>query len=48
MQKVILLTPEEYEELVQTKEVLEKRMRELEIVVNNKDALQKYIKDWLY
>lgn len=48
MQNVILLTPEEYEELVSTKEVLENRMKELEDLVEDKDALQEYVKDWLY
>lgn len=48
MQKVVLLTPEEYAELVGIKDAVENRMRELEELVENKDALQEYVKDWLF
>lgn len=50
MQRVIILTEQEYEQLTMYKEVvneLENKMCELERLANNKDQLQQYVKEWL-
>lgn len=50
MQKVIILTEQEYEQLTMYKEIVElfeNKMCELERLVNDKDQLQQYVKEWL-
>lgn len=47
MQKVIILTEQEYEELIQFQNEILKRMEEIENIMEDEDKLQKYILDWL-
>lgn len=47
MEKVIILTEQEYEEFLNNTEVLFKRMEELEEIIEDKDKLQEYIREWL-
>ena len=47
MQKVIILTEQEYEELIQFQNEILKRMEEIENVMEDKGKLQNYIFDWL-
>ena len=47
MQKVIILTEQEYEELIQFQNEILKRMEEIENIMEDKGKLQNYIFDWL-
>mgnify|MGYP001771634735 CR=1 FL=1 len=47
MQKVIILTEQEYEELIQFQNEILKRMEEIENIMEDKRKLQNYIFDWL-
>ena len=47
MQKVIILTEQEYEELIQFQNEIIKRMEEIENIMEDKRKLQNYIFDWL-
>lgn len=47
MQKVIVLTEQEYEELIQFQNEILKRMEEIENIMEDKGKLQNYIFDWL-
>ena len=47
MQKVIILTEQEYEELIQFHNEILKRMEEIENIMEDKGKLQNYIFDWL-
>ena len=47
MQKVIILTEQEYEELIQFQNEILKRMEEIENIMEDKGRLQNYIFDWL-
>lgn len=47
MQKVIILTEQEYDELIQFQNEILKRMEEIENIMEDEDKLQKYILDWL-
>ena len=47
MQKVIILTEQEYEELIQFQNEILKRMEEIENIMEDKEKLQNYIFDWL-
>ena len=45
MQKVIILTEQEYEELIQFQNEILKRMEEIENIMEDKGKLQNYIFD---
>ena len=47
MQKVIILTEQEYDELIQFQNEILKRMEEIENIMEDKRKLQNYIFDWL-
>ena len=47
MKKVIILTEQEYEELIQFQNEILKRMEEIENIMEDKGKLQNYIFDWL-
>ena len=47
MQNVIILTEQEYEELIQFQNEILKRMEEIENIMEDKGKLQNYIFDWL-
>ena len=47
MQKVIILTEQEYDELIQFQNEILKRMEEIENIMEDKGKLQNYIFDWL-
>ena len=47
MQKVIILTEQEYDELIQFQNEILKRMEEIENIMEDKWKLQNYIFDWL-
>ena len=47
MQKVIILTEQEYEELIQFQNEILKRMEGIENIMGDKGKLQNYIFDWL-
>lgn len=47
MQKVIILTEQEYEELIQFQNEILKIMEEIENIMEDKGKLQNYIFDWL-
>ena len=47
MQNVIILTEQEYEELIQFQNEILKRMEEIENIMEDKGKLQNYILDWL-
>ena len=47
MQKVIILTEQEYEELIQFQNEILKRMEEIENIMEDKGKLQNYIFGWL-
>ena len=47
MQKVIILTEQEYEELIQFQNEILKRMEEIENIMEDEEKLQNYIFDWL-
>ena len=47
MQNVIILTEQEYEELIQFQNEILKKMEEIENIMEDKVKLQNYIFDWL-
>lgn len=47
MQKVVVMSEKEYDDLAGMVEEVSRRMNELEEVVDDKDRLQEYIKEWL-
>ena len=47
MQRVIVLSEEEYDDLKGVVDAVNRRMKELEEIVDDKDELQNYIREWL-
>ena len=47
MQKVIILTEQEYEELKAYEEILSQRMNEMDLIADDPEKLQEYILEWL-
>lgn len=48
MKTVVVLEPEEYEALIEVQKSHEELIRELDERVNDANALQEFVKDWLY
>lgn len=48
MNPMVVIELKEYEELKKTEEVLKERMKELESLVEDKEALQEYVMNWIY
>lgn len=48
MNPMVIIELKEYEELKKTEEVLKERMKELESLVEDKEALQEYVMNWIY